>query len=207
MDLSAPILDVITGPRGKVLAAVVRQVGRASGREVADGAGVSHVTATRILTELSRTGLVHRQVHGTTHSYRFEHQHVLAPALRLLVQPAEGLARIVADRIRHWPQPPVAAWVLAMGAARPLDADEVVRVVLVQPDDADPTGWAARRAALAERLRQATGNEVELIVETRATLRQQVAERSRLVRDLRATATPVGDRADALLYADPDQRP
>lgn len=199
MDLAAPILTVVPGARGRVLAALVRQVGAASGREVAVQAGASPATTSRVLAELSASGIVEREVHGTAHAYRLNDAHVFAPAIRALAQAQPELARLVEDATRRWTTPPVGGWVLLGLAGAPPD---LVRVVLVPPDSLDAGAWARDLVALEDRVHRATGNPARVAVETPGSLRELAGRRSLLTRELRTRAAAFG-RVGGLLRPPP----
>ena len=69
IDYRHPILQIVTGARGKILEAILRTNKTYPVRQWARHAGVSHVQAGKLLQEFSDLGIVHKERRGRNTEY------------------------------------------------------------------------------------------------------------------------------------------
>ena len=123
MNVSAPLLDIVPGPRGLLLTALVRLTGSCTGRELAAQAGVPTATTARILADFVDVGLVEASPAGRALLYQLRREHLLAKALGELSGVRFDLVGALRNALEGWQEPAVAAWLFGsalglLGVAR-----------------------------------------------------------------------------------------
>ena len=109
--MSSPILDVIPGHRGAILAALTSlTTGKVTGRQLAGYADVPVTTTHRILNELVEAGIVHAEVIGSSTIYQLNRRHLAAHAIIELAGIRTKLAKQIQDELGRFQVPPIAGW-------------------------------------------------------------------------------------------------
>jgi DNA-binding transcriptional ArsR family regulator len=100
MNLTSPILDVVPGPRGRVLGALVASSRPLSMRELAVQCGIAHTTASEIAAQLSAAGLATATQVGRSRIVTLNREHLAVAAILNLVDArAELVAALRRDAI------------------------------------------------------------------------------------------------------------
>ena len=184
MNVSAPILDIIPGPRGLVLTALTRLVGAHTGREWAAQAGVPTATTARILADLVDAGLVEARPAGRAVLYQMKRDHLLSKAVVALATVRFDLVTDLRQQLQQWVQPAVAAWLFGSAARGDGNRESDLDLFLVAED---PTAevWHKQVGDLADLVERWTGNKVQVVEHTVSSFLALEAERSPLTAALR----------------------
>lgn len=171
MNVGAPILDVVPGARGRVLATLTTRVtGRVTGREVARRAAVSATTTQRILDDLVDAGIVTAERLGSATGYQLNRRHVVAGALAELARARLNLLDAIKAVLADWAVQPVAGWLYGSTARADGDRHSDIDVLLVAPDQVDDETWGRQIGELGLLIQELTGNHAEIVEHTRASL-------------------------------------
>lgn len=204
MDVAWPILDVIPGPRGRVLATLVRLAAGSTGRAVAAQAGVPPSTAARVLDDLVEAGLVEAVPAGRATLYRLNRGHLAASAVCELagvrMEFVERLRRIVGG----WLVQPAAAWLFGSTARGDGDRSSDIDLLVVAPDGLEPRAaqrWRRQVDQLAQDVTGWTGNDVQFVEHTRSTFASLEASGASLVDALRREGIELVDGCWAAVHA------
>jgi predicted nucleotidyltransferase len=166
MNVSAPILDIVPGPRGHVLTTLARLTGASTGRALAAQAGVPTATTARILRDLVEAGIVDAVSAGNAVLYRLNRDHIAAGALAAMADLRFDLVEDIRAEIKTWRVPAIAAWLFGSTARGDGDRDSDIDLLVVRPLDADPDDWVAQVGELAARIERRTGNAAQFVEHT-----------------------------------------
>ena len=183
--MSAPILDVVPGPRGLVLTALTRLTGQCTGRSLAAQAGVPTATTARILADLVDAGVVEAIPAGRATLYSLNREHLTARAISELAGLRFDLVAEIRKQIKTWVVPPIAGWLFGSTARGDGDRDSDIDLLLVAPDTRDTDHWERQVGELAEQIERQTGNPVQIVEHTPESFLALKAARSPLTRALR----------------------
>lgn len=103
MRLHHPLDEIFGGPSHvRILRSLLNLPAEwpVSGREVAGRSGLSHPTATRVLRELARQGLVRTTTSPGRDAHEFNHDHVLASHIRMLFSTEASLMGALVSQLR-----------------------------------------------------------------------------------------------------------
>lgn len=163
MDLSHPLADLL----GENMARIIRRLGMVhtglSGRRTADLAEVPVASASRALAKLEAIGLVHSEDVGPSRVYRLNRQHVLWNPLDIMVTtPA-----IIKQEITKIAARPEAAGttvaIFGSFARGEASAGSDIDVVMVNGADDSEQSRFDVIDSLRERIREMTGNDVDIL--------------------------------------------
>jgi predicted nucleotidyltransferase len=185
MNVSAPILDVVPGPRGLILSALVRLSGRATGRALAGQAGVPSATAARILADLVEAGIVQVTPAGKAMLYCLNRDHLTARGLIELAGLRFELVKAMRDEIDGWAAAPMAAWLFGSTARGDGDRDSDIDLFFVTASNTDVGLWQEQLGGLAASVEAMTGNLVQIVEHTSESFRTLEASGSELTKALR----------------------
>ena len=184
MNVGAPILDVVPGPRGLVLHALTRMARRMTGRELAQFAGVPVSTTARILSDLVDAGIVQAEPVGAAVAYRLNSEHLVARAISELAGAKVDLVKRLRREIKGWEVPAVAGWLFGSTARGDGGRHSDVDILLVTAHPASGQ-WETQVGHLADLVERWTGNHAQVVEHTVSSLLALEAERSPLTANLR----------------------
>ena len=200
VNVASPILDVVPGARGRVLAALAtRASGRATGRELSRRARVPATTAQRVLDDLVDAGVVNTERLGPAIGYELNARHLLAQAIIELTRARVNLLEAIKGAMRAWTVQPVAGWLYGSTARADGDRHSDIDVLLVVPDRFDDDVWSRQVGELGALIRELTGNHAEIIEHSRRSLRDLERDGSPFVASLRADGLDLFDSSWARL--------
>ncbi len=185
MNVSAPILDVVPGPRGLVLGALVRLSGRSTGRALAGHAGVPSATTARILADLVEAGIVEATPAGKAMLYCLNRDHLTARSLIELAGLRFGLVDDMRKEIGRWAGAPLAAWLFGSTARGDGDRDSDIDLFFITAPNTDAGLCQEQTGGLAARVEAMTGNPVQIVEHTVESFRTLEASGSGLTKALR----------------------
>lgn len=188
MQLTAPLATLVGPTQADALRVLARTDAAMTGRQVARVAGAAqHTGIKRALDKLEHSGLVHVE-RGLQHSaYRVNREHLLWPAVELVLGARDELERRIHDFIAGTESDVLSVSIfgsLARGTATD-ESDVDVLVVFAVETDVD---LVVRLGDLVQRW---TGNVCQVFDATRADLERFAAEGDPLVGSWRADAHTV----------------
>jgi predicted nucleotidyltransferase len=198
VDVSRPIGDIVPGPRGMLLAALVQLETPVTVRALARHAGISPQGALRLVNELSHSGLVLTQPAGRALLVSLNRDHLAAEPLLALASLRGRLVQRLTAELEGWPQL-AGAWLFGSMARGDGGPDSDIDLLLVAEATVDDEDWVERTAALTGQVRSWTGNRVHLVEQTRSSFVRLVKRRNPLVTSLRADGIPLTRRSRELL--------
>ena len=140
---------------------------RATGRDIARRAGISHPTATATLEALSREGIVEADRMAHASMYVLNREHVLAGPLGALFacerEAADELKRFLHDEVVRRRIPIQEAYLFGSVVRGDASTSSDIDVgVICRPDDAE--GVAMEMETLGDDVRRRFGNELRVLV-------------------------------------------
>lgn len=185
MDLARPYADVVTGARGRVLAALVQAHDEATVRELAARAGASPQGTLDVVTDLAASGIADTRRVGRAIVVALNRDHLATPALIELVGLRLELVERLTAHLSGWPPVLAAAWLFGSAARGDGGRDSDVDIALVRTDADDPR-WAAHVDELHRLVRRWTGNTAQLLEYDVTEFDSLVASDDPLIATLRA---------------------
>jgi predicted nucleotidyltransferase len=200
MNVSAPILDIVPGPRGLLLNALCRLTGRCTGRQLAAQAEVPTATTARILAEFVEIGLVDAMPVGRAAMlYRLRREHLLAQAVMSLSSVRFDLVDELRSHLKKWPVPATAAWLFGSAARGDGNRESDIDLFLVARDTPATDGWQRQVGELAELVERLTGNDAQVVEHTASSFRELEASKSPIVTALRVDGIELVDSSWAAI--------
>lgn len=175
MNVSSPILDVIPGHRGAILAALTSlTTGKVTGRQLAAYTDVPVTTTHRILTELVTAGIVHAEDVGSSTLYQLNRRHLAAAAIIELAGIRTKLAKQIQDELQRFKLPPIGGWLFGSTARGDGTRSSDIDIALVARDgvDVNDEPWATDVALLSVNVAWMTGNVPHIDSYTPSEFRQ-----------------------------------
>ena len=193
MDLGHPISSVIPGAYGDVLAVLARTDVWLSGRKVAalTRGQTSRRRVDAVLAELAKAGIADMQEAPPAKLYRLNRHHVAAAGIEALASMRTCLFTRLHDELAQWRVLPEAAWLFGSAAKGEAGPASDIDLLLVSPPLASAEEedlWSGQIDATRERVREWSGNELEVLVLSADELRHLRDAGERLIDDLRADA-------------------
>ncbi len=142
----------------------------ASGRELARRAGVAHGTASRILEELGRQGVVVTRRYGRADMHRLNGEHILYPLVREMFEREERVPDQLKTLVRgelHEVGGISEAYLFGSAARGDMTTASDIDLAVVMPKRADAETEAPLER-LAERVRKTFGSELRVLVGDRS---------------------------------------
>lgn len=175
-----------------------------SGREVARLIGRAQNTVRLALKRLSDQGLVDvaEAGRGAALLYSLNRDHLAAPAVELLAGLRQRLIDKLQEAMASWELAPTHASVFGSAARGDGDTTSDIDLLIVRPADVseEDSRWRAQLADLAHDVRRWTGNHTGISEVSAPDLAALLAERPRVVDDMRRDAiTLIGTPARELL--------
>lgn len=177
MFFSEPFGGVIPGPRGAVLAILMRTGAPLTGRQVHALLDDRHSlwTVQQALKELAQLGMTETRPVGRAGMHVVNEDHAAVLALRPLLSPFDVLARVVCDATSNDVDAVVVFGSVARGDAYPgSDIDLAVFA---------PSTWE-RRVELEDVVRTSLGNQCDVVHLTDADLARPAAEREPVIAEI-----------------------
>jgi predicted nucleotidyltransferase len=164
MNLSHPGVDLFRETDARILLALARLPGGASGREIARLSGkTSHSNVRLALLRLSRIGLVLHEHLGSATVYRLNRAHVYWDAVfEILASPAK-VEQKLGEIVRKYGSDDVTAAIFGSFARQEAGEESDLDVVIVVPDDFSAQDHERLMDELTDELNGLTGNAVQVI--------------------------------------------
>lgn len=198
MDTSSPISSVIPGAYGPVLMVLARTTQPLSGRQVSalTQGRVSQSQVNKVLTDLARAGVVHRQDRPPAKVYTLNREHLAAPAVEALAGMREALLARLRELATAWALPAVAVWLFGSGARGDGDSSSDLDVLVVRPDQtlAEDQTWSEQVQTLEDHVLSWTGNACNILELSESDFQDASARGERLVAELRRDALTLAGR-------------
>lgn len=118
----------------------------------------------KVLNRLTDQGIVIATRIGSAIAYRFNEDHIAAPAIRQLASPAVQLMRRCHDFFEASPTPPRCAAIFGSWSRGEASTTSDVDVFLVRPDDVPDVPWDVTVGDLEEAVTRWTGNDARAFV-------------------------------------------
>jgi predicted nucleotidyltransferase len=197
VDLARPILDVVPGVRGEILATLARLSAPSTGRQIERAAGQPHSSTARVLDDLVDAGLVLRTSVGRDNTYRLNPDHVAAPAIiALATLRGELVDRLCATLSDHVDV--VAAWLFGSAARGDGNRRSDIDILIVQNVSAPGGAAASNLASLGKAW---TGNPVQIVEHSVETFGALVNDGNPLIDAIRRDGIALTEHSNAWLRA------
>lgn len=169
-----PLEAIFGSSRARVLETLLAVDDDLSVRHIAQLADISPSTASEALVALEAIGLVSHEEVGRSHLYRFNREHVLAPALLALGDSARDLDASVLQRLLDALGGPDPDAVILFGSAARGEAapESDLDLLVVGSREKDLAAWRERRPEAEAALRRLVGRPVHVALATRPTVRE-----------------------------------
>ena len=197
MDFVRPIEAVIPGVQGRVLAVLAETTAELNLRTIARLSGVSHAQASRVLPSLVELGLVERREAPPSSLFRLVPEHVAAGPLVALARGRDGVIEEMGKSASALPVPPESVIVFGSFARGEADAESDIDAVIVRPlgiDDSDDA-WADSVEQWRSRVRQVSGNPVDVLEVGSDEISARLSSRRPVWRDIRREGIVVHGRS------------
>lgn len=201
MDFVNPVEALIPGAQGRVLAVLARTTAEINLRTVADLAGISPAQASRVLSKLVELGVVHRREVPPSALFQLARANLAArPVLELAALRETTLEELttLADELTSPAVNVTLFGSLTRGDARAA-SDIDVLVVRAAGVDEDDDRWTERLAAFTDRVRERTGNPVNILQVSESEIGRLLRSHRPLWTDLSAEGvTLAGEPVESL---------
>ena len=181
-SLDWAVLDVLASTQSSL---GVTQIGRLSSA----GSRMGHVA---VLARLVEHGLVVAEIANHGSLYRFNREHILAPAVLLALGLRAELLERLADEAGQLVPAPVHASVFGSFARGQAGTDSDIDVLLLAQSDADAEAWEPRIEQFENRVRRWTGNRCRCLVFTVARARELARDGEPIVVNWMTDGVPLG---------------
>jgi predicted nucleotidyltransferase len=196
--MGSPLVDVIPGARGQLLAALIRLETPVTVRALARHAGVAPQTALTLVNELTAIGLVEVQRAGQAQLVTLNRSHALVPPLVALTRSRERLIELLRSELSAWPGL-AAAWLFGPVARGGGDRGSVVDLLLVASTTTETAAWGDATGRLVRQVQNWTGNRVQLVEHSRGSFALAIRGGSPLVAAIREEGVPLTQGSQSLL--------
>lgn len=164
MNLTEPMLSVVPGVTGSVLAVLARTTEPLTGRAVAQlvKPAASQRGVANVLALLVDAGVVDRADKGSSALYTLNRDHVAASALTELAELRQLVINRLANAIASWTPAPASATIFGSFARGEGGGSSDIDLLLVRPSGAHED-WASNAAMLTSEVLRWTGNPLNII--------------------------------------------
>jgi predicted nucleotidyltransferase len=163
MDLGLPLADLMGAAPARIVARLALLGDGASGRQVAELAGVTKDTAARVLERLVGVGLVSRRSVGRAAIFSLNREHVLWPQIERILDTPQEIERALAAVAREVVADRGTVAVYGSLARGRAGSQSDVDVAIVWDDDTDAEHRDEAVDAIRSRMSALTGNRVEIV--------------------------------------------
>ena len=184
MDLSAPLADVIPGPRGQILATLAQLETPVTIRALARHSGVAPQTALSVVGDLRDAGLVLSQRAGQAHMVTLNRAHILAPPVVALARTRARLIERLTRELTAWTEL-AGGWLFGSAAHGTGGRQSDIDILLVAESSTETAAWAEATARLVDHVLSWTGNHPQLVEHSRGSFALLIRDRNRLVTAVR----------------------
>ena len=198
VNVGQPLVDVVPGARGAVLATLAQLSVPVTVRTLASHAGVSPQGALRIVNELAAAGIVDVEPAGPSLMVALNRAHLAAEPLVALASQRVRLVERLTGALSGWDDL-AGGWLFGSAARGDGDSDSDIDVLLVATGSLDREGWADRVGGLTGQIGRWTGNRVQIVEHTRRSFAALVRAGNPLVGALRLEGIPLTPRSRPLL--------
>ena len=179
--------------------AAISQLGRpVTVRTLAQIAGVSPQTALDTVNDLSDVGLVNSERAGQSLLVTLNRDHLLADPLRAMVETRGRLLNRLTDHLAGW-RHLSAAWLFGSAARGDGGRHSDIDLLVVADRSLDTEEWTSAVADLHSAVEAWTGNRLQLVEHTRASLAELVDSQNPLVEAIRRDGLPLKPGSRGLL--------
>lgn len=184
MDLGHPYADVLPGPRGALLATLVRLEGAVTMRELSRQANVSSSRAAEIIQELINAGLVEQQAAGNAILVSLNRHHLAARGVIALAEIRKQLIENLKTDLQSWSSLS-AAWLFGSAARGDGNSLSDIDLLLITTGEVDSEEWTRNTSRLTNHVRKWTGNAIQLVEHTEASFRDLLRAKNSLILAIR----------------------
>jgi predicted nucleotidyltransferase len=198
MNVGSPALDVLTGARGRLLAALAQFERPASILELATAADADSRHGGRIVDALLAAGIVTETRAGQARLVELNREHLAYEPIVALV----GARRRLVDRLRAELESVdlvAGAWLFGSAARGDGDTGSDIDILLVSAGDLDDAEWDDVVWSLRTKVPRWTGNGLQLVEHSSASLARLVKGRNRLISEIRRDGVALVTRGAPLL--------
>ena len=197
MDFIRPVEAVIPGVQGRVLAVLAETTAELNLRTIARLSGVSHAQVSRVLPGLVELGLVERREAPPSSLFRLVPEHIAAGPLIALARGRDGTIEEMGRAAAGLPVAPESVIVFGSFARGEADAESDIDTVFVRPVGVDESGesWADSVEHWRSRIRQVSGNPVEVLEVGLEEVGARLSSRQSAWRDIRREGIVVHGRS------------
>lgn len=167
-------------------------------RALARHADVAPQSSLNYVNELAAAGIVLVERAGTASMVSLNRQHLASDPLIALATLRARLVERLRAELSEWPGL-AGAWLFGSAARGDGDLESDIDLLLVAEDSAEGEAWSEATSRLRERVRDWTGNEVQLVEHTMSSLTQLIDANDPLLRALRSEGIPLTSSTASLL--------
>jgi hypothetical protein len=189
VDLARPFGVITPTVDGDVLAALAGADAAFTGRQVHQLVGRHSESGVRkALHRLVGQGTVTAHRVGQADVYTLNRDHLAAPYVVGLAALRSELLSRMADEMRSWTVRPMFAALFGSAARGDMTEESDIDLFVVRPDtiDIDDGEWRAQLDGLSQRVHGWTGNDTRVFELGEEEVRTGLAQRARVLRDVRA---------------------
>ncbi len=181
MDWQNPLRSIVTTVDADVLKVLAETYEPVTGNQLAHLAGRSYAQVSAVVGRLVEDGMVSKEQHGRTYSYRLNRDHVLALGL---------FEDQIWDSVEEWSPSPETVALFGPVARREVAPDSDIDVLVIRPDGVrcDDLAWRAQVGDLEGMVEERTGNRVHLVEFNRSEIAEAVDTNQPLIESLRVDA-------------------
>jgi predicted nucleotidyltransferase len=165
MDFVRPLLSVIPGVQGRILAVLAETTGELNLRAIASIADVSEAQASRILPGLVAIGLVERREAPPSALFRVVRDHIAAGPVLALARSRDRMIQQMREIAEALPVPAVSVIVFGSFARGQADLESDIDTLMIRPSDVSESdeAWSASVQQWIDRVGEVSGNRVEVL--------------------------------------------
>ena len=166
MDFSQPFRAMTPTLDGPVLRVLARTTQSLTRQQVADLVGeASEAGVRKVLRRLAEQGLVIEQRIGTYYTYVGNREHILWPAVEVVMSAADRLDAAIREHVEAWEIPALSVELFGSVAAGTSTADSDVDLMIYRPFLTDDrlALWDIQVAELRMAVQRWTGNACEIL--------------------------------------------
>ena len=188
MDFVRPVEALIPGVQGRILAALARTTAEINLRTVADLAGVSPAQATRVLSRLVDLGVVNRRDVPPSALFQLARENIAARVVVELAALRENTLKELASLAQKLVQRAVNVTLFGSLARGDAGADSDIDMLIVRARGVaeDDDQWTELLAMFTDRVRERTGNPMNIVEVSESEIGQLLRSRRTLWGDVRA---------------------
>jgi predicted nucleotidyltransferase len=187
MDWKNPLRSTATTVDADVLNVLAETYEPVTENQLERLAGRSYAQVSAVAGRLVEDGMVLKEQHGRTYSYRLNRDHVLALGLFDILSAPSRIEDKIWDSDEEWDPPPETVALFGPIACREAAPDSDIDVLVIRPDRVryDDPAWRAQVGDLENMVEERTGNRVHLVEFDQSELVEAVRTKQPLIESLR----------------------